>query len=101
MLWPDLAGGFPWAPDRSRETIEDPLVRLHDFRNRLAHHQRIWNHDLEARAADIVKLASYLDPALPEWIMRTGALGRTLEQMPWRGVAAIRSTTGVSGSAIS
>jgi hypothetical protein len=42
-LWPDLASGFHYAPIRSRSTLEDPIVRLHDFRNRLAHHQRIWS----------------------------------------------------------
>jgi hypothetical protein len=40
-IWPDLASGFPHAPDRRRETVEAPLSRLHVFRNRLAHHQRV------------------------------------------------------------
>ena len=40
-LWPDLASGFPHTPDRQLGTIEDPLARLHVFRNRLAHHQRV------------------------------------------------------------
>jgi hypothetical protein len=40
-LWPDLASGFPYAPDRELGTVEGPLARLHVFRNRLAHHQRV------------------------------------------------------------
>jgi len=43
QLWPDLATGFPHAPSRSRQLVEDPVVRLHEFRNRLAHHQRVWS----------------------------------------------------------
>jgi hypothetical protein len=40
-LWPDLAGGFPNAPSRDRRGVEEPVVRLHDFRNRIAHQQRV------------------------------------------------------------
>ena len=43
-LWPDLASGFLHAPDRQLGTVEGPLARLHVFRNRLAHHQRVWSH---------------------------------------------------------
>jgi hypothetical protein len=83
-LWPDIAGGFPHAPDRRRETLEDPLARLHDFRNRLAHHQRIWNHDLEGRRLDLMTVAGYMDPALPAWIEANGALRRVLDDCPSR-----------------
>lgn len=41
QLWPDLATGFPHTPSRRRQLVEDPVVRLHEFRNRLAHHQRV------------------------------------------------------------
>jgi hypothetical protein len=48
-LWPNLAGGFPHAPDRARTTVEGPIGRLHDFRNRLAHHEPVWNKELATR----------------------------------------------------
>jgi hypothetical protein len=69
-LWPDLASAFPGAPDRRRETVEDPVARLHELRNRIAHHQRIWNRDLAARYADLLLVAGYLDVDLPAWILR-------------------------------
>lgn len=69
-LWPDLASAFPGAPDRRRETVEVPLARLHELRNRIAHHQRIWDHDLAARYADVLLVAAYIDAALPAWIAR-------------------------------
>lgn len=31
--WPDLAAAFPNAPDRRRETVEEPVARLHELRN--------------------------------------------------------------------
>ncbi len=67
-LWPDLASAFPHAPDRKRETVEGPVARLHDFRNRLAHHQRIWNRSPAARYEDLMVVAGYIDADLPTWI---------------------------------
>jgi hypothetical protein len=69
-LWPDLASAFPGAPDRRRETVEEPVARLHELRNRIAHHQRIWNRDLAARYADVLLVAGFLDAGLPAWIAR-------------------------------
>ena len=81
-LWPDLAGGFPNAPDRQRETVEKPIARLHDFRNRLAHHQPVWNRRPRDRYEDLLALAGYIDPALPAWIEATSTVVRTLDAEP-------------------
>ena len=81
-LWPNLASAFPDAPDRRRETVEEPLARLHDFRNRLAHHQRIWNRDPAARFDDLLTLAGYIDSALPKWIASAGNVRHTLSAQP-------------------
>jgi hypothetical protein len=68
-LWPDLAGGFPNAPNRSLKTVEDPLIRLLDLRNRIAHHQRIWNLHLEARIRDLEDLLGYIDADFRDWVL--------------------------------
>jgi len=81
-LWPDRASASPDAPDRRRETVEEPLARLHDFRNRLAHHQRIWNRDPAARFDDLLAIASYIDPALPAWISSTDTVREVLRRQP-------------------
>jgi hypothetical protein len=81
-LWPDLAGGFPHAPDRGLRTVEVPLARLHVFRNRLAHHQRVWIHAPEERYEDLMLLAGYIDPALPGWIAATSKVPETLAARP-------------------
>jgi hypothetical protein len=81
-LWPDLASAFPGAPDRRRETVEEPIARLHDLRNRIAHHQRVWNRDLAARYADVVLVAGYLDPGLPAWIAHGCGVLRLLRARP-------------------
>lgn len=81
-LWPDLASAFPGAPDRRRETVEDPVARLHELRNRIAHHQRIWNRDLAARYADVLLVAGFLDADLPGWIARSCAVPALLRARP-------------------
>lgn len=81
-LWPDLASAFPGAPDRRRETVEDPVARLHELRNRIAHHQRIWNRDLAARYADVLLVAGYLDADLPAWIARSCTVPALLRARP-------------------
>lgn len=81
-LWPDLASAFPRAPDRRRETVEDPVARLHELRNRIAHHQRVWNRDLAARYADVLLVAGYLDADLPAWIARACKVPALLRARP-------------------
>jgi hypothetical protein len=81
-LWPDLAGGFPDAPDRQRETVEKPIARLHDFRNRLAHHQPVWNRQPQARYDDLLMVAGYIDPALPGWVEATSTVQLVLGNAP-------------------
>lgn len=82
ILWPDLVGAFPGAPDRRRETVEEPVARLHELRNRIAHHQRIWNRDLAARYADVLLVAGYLDADLPAWIARDCRVPALLRARP-------------------
>lgn len=81
-LWPDLASAFPGAPDRRRETVEEPVARLHELRNRIAHHQRIWNRDLAERYADLLLVAGYLDAHLPGWIGRSCTVPTLLRTRP-------------------
>ncbi|MEV5440916.1 hypothetical protein AB0K80_33680 [Streptomyces sp. NPDC052682] len=52
-LWPGLAGAFPHAPNRALETVEDPVKQLHEFRNRIAHHEGTWHLLLEAHRDDM------------------------------------------------
>jgi hypothetical protein len=63
-LWPDLAGAFPNAPDRARETVELPVIGLHEFRNRLAHHERIWTEPIRELHAEALLLTRLHRPGL-------------------------------------
>ncbi len=67
-LWPDLASAFPHAPNRTRETVADPVEALRDLRNRMSHQHRIWPRDLEQDRVAILTVAGYIDPDLARWI---------------------------------
>lgn len=85
-LWPDLAGAFPNAPDRKRETVEEPIARLHDVRNRLAHQRRIWNRSPGARYEDLLRVATYIDPELPVWIEASSVVPALLRRRGSRSI---------------
>lgn len=83
-LWPDLAAGFPLSPSRDRRLIEAPVVRLHEFRNRLAHQQRIWTEATPERYGDCLVLAGYIDAAVRDWIAATSDVPAVLAARPVR-----------------
>lgn len=81
-LWPDLAHAFPHAPNRGRRTVERPVRRLHMFRNRLAHHQRIWTEPLADRWADMTVILGYIDPTLATWVITRSRVPAVLAACP-------------------
>ncbi|NIH77880.1 Abi family protein [Amycolatopsis viridis] len=81
-LWPSLASGFPHAPSRARHTIEQPIKRLHQFRNRLAHHEPIWNKELTQRQQDIYDVLTYIDPNLHSWVAKRCRISAVLLTCP-------------------
>lgn len=81
-LWPDLAGAFPHAPDRARSTVEEPTERLHGFRNRVAHHERLWAQPLADRYADMLTLLGFIDPVLARWVANDARFPAVLAARP-------------------
>ncbi|MDR1151798.1 MAG: hypothetical protein LBK72_04865 [Bifidobacteriaceae bacterium] len=68
FLWPDLAGGFPYAPTRNQADVRDRVGALRLVRNRAGHHHRVWGLDLPAQYAGLLALAGFMDPGLAQWI---------------------------------
>lgn len=81
-LWPDLASGFPHAPNRGLATVERPVKALHEFRNRLGHHQRVCSEPLLERHRAMGDLVGYADPAVALWIARTSRVQPALALRP-------------------
>ncbi|MEI7029688.1 hypothetical protein [Streptomyces pratensis] len=81
-LWPDLAGAFPHAPDRALSTVEDPVARLHKFRNRIAHHEGIWHLSTEDRRDDIQTVLGFMNPAAAAWVDGASRIDDVLARRP-------------------
>jgi len=81
-FWPDIATGFPHAPDRAQDTVQEPVSRLRDLRNRIGHHHRIWSQDLQGRYDDILLVTSFIDPDLSSWVDAQSAVPGVLAVKP-------------------
>jgi hypothetical protein len=58
------------------------VVRLHEFRNRIAHHERIWNQPLRALHTDTLTLLSYVDVDLAHWVAEQSRVPELLAACP-------------------
>jgi len=75
-LWtPVLHRAFPPGTDRARD-VDRRIEKLHVLRNRVAHHEPLLNVDLQARLADMLALASLLNPELAIYVDQTTQLRR-------------------------
>jgi len=81
-LCPAIRPAFPHLPGRDRHLLEAPVTRLHQLRNRVAHHEPLIHKDLAARLADITSVLDAVDPALRSWVQSGSHLPATLEQRP-------------------
>jgi len=81
-LWPDLASGFPYAPNRRLDTVENRVAHLHELRNRMAHQQRIWAEPLQDRYGEILELAGWVNPVLGQWLQETTRVPSVLAAQP-------------------
>ena len=82
FLWPDLAAAFPHMPGRNQIIVSDLVGSLRGFRNRLAHHHRIWSLDPTGRYQELQLLAGFIDPDLARWIDENSRVTGLLSQRP-------------------
>ena len=69
-LWlPFLHKAFPGYPDHRRPgPVRDALSKFERLRNRVAHHERIYNMDAGHQIRNIITLATWLDSDLGRYI---------------------------------
>ncbi|WP_275100178.1 hypothetical protein [Sedimenticola hydrogenitrophicus] len=68
-LWrPALYKAFPHGGRRSRAQTHGPLDYLRTFRNRIAHHEPIFNRHLEQDYRSILEVAGWICPDTADWI---------------------------------
>lgn len=70
-LWvPCLHRAFPPGTDRRRD-VDGPVGRLHDLRNRVAHHEPLLHTDIGGRLRELLAVAAMLDPDLGRYLAAT------------------------------
>jgi hypothetical protein len=75
---PDLIGVFEAYETRSLTPLLEGLNGLRVLRNRVAHHHRVLHRDLHRDAANISRVAGWLDPELQNFVTRSSRLGGLL-----------------------
>jgi hypothetical protein len=80
-LWkPAIQHAFPHQ--RSRRKLENCLRQLRQFRNRIAHHEAIFNKEPQRHHAHLLYVAAAICPELKLWIDRTSTVQAVLAQCP-------------------
>jgi hypothetical protein len=80
-LWvPVLHNAF--VPGTNRRDVDRPVGRLHQLRNRVAHHEPVLITDVGGRSQDMSTVATLIDPALGRYIAATSRVQVLLSQRP-------------------
>lgn len=62
---------FPHLRPQNRTLVYEPVERLHEFRNRVAHHEPVHAADHLALLANVEQVADWIDPTAAAWITAT------------------------------
>lgn len=80
-LWvPALHKAF--APGSDRRSVHSVLTRLRTFRNRVAHHESVFDHAPENQRRSIMHVAKLIAPELAEYIKAHSRLEGLIRQRP-------------------
>jgi hypothetical protein len=83
-LWrPALHHAFPTGT--SRHDVDNRVGRLHELRNRVAHHEPLLGTDVSARHDDLIHVAALLDPQLCDYIQAHATVAGLLAARPDTG----------------
>lgn len=81
-LWQTcLRDAFPRGPRRRRD-VAAVTGQIRNFRNRLAHHERIIHQDLAEHHADLLRIPAWVDPQVRNWVARQSRVPDLLVARP-------------------
>lgn len=81
-LWPTISRGFKGLKTREPKRLSDSLQLLRLFRNRIAHHYKIWHLDLWSQYLNILEVLELIDPALAVWVVQNEDILELLGRQP-------------------
>jgi hypothetical protein len=71
----------PHGP-KLRKDVVTITERVRLFRNRVAHHERLFHQNLLARHDDLLKLAMWLDPEIRDWVLEESRVREVIDARP-------------------
>jgi hypothetical protein len=71
----------PHGP-RLRKDVVTITERIRLFRNRVAHHERLFHQNLLARHDDLIKLAMWIDPEIRDWVIQESRVRAVIDARP-------------------
>ncbi len=83
-IWPKVSPGFKGVPrhERSRSELETAAKRINDLRNRVAHHEPVYNRSSARYLGDIYLIARYVDVQAEEMLRSQSKVPSILERRP-------------------
>lgn len=78
-----LVHAFPNRPKGFvRASVHTPVLALRILRNRIAHHQAIFDQPLEERFEQAMDILRWIDPDLQAWVSRASRIPGLLDERP-------------------
>jgi len=82
-LWVDIHAHFPSLPeDADLASLRDLAQHQLDLRNRISHHEPVFERDLSKDYSDGIKLMKWIGPAKVDWIKPQLDIMRILREKP-------------------
>ena len=81
-LWPDISRGFTSTKTIKPETFAELVEEFHQFRNRIAHHNKIWHLDLFNKYLVMIELLENVDPQFSAFVMGEVSILSSLNAEP-------------------
>ena len=81
-LWPELAGGFLGLASRDSKGLVHFVQEARWLRNRIGHHHRIWNLNLENHHLGILRISHLIDPEFERWLSSVSTVPELLIHRP-------------------
>jgi hypothetical protein len=81
-LWPELASGFLGLEGRDSKELAKFVQQARWLRNRIGHHHRIWNLNLDNYHHGILRILSLIDPEFERWLSSVSTVPELLVHRP-------------------
>ena len=81
-LWPELASGFSGLVSRDSKELVTLVQQARWLRNRIGHHHRIWNLDLQSAHLELLRISRIIDSDFGLWLSEVSKVPEMLLKRP-------------------